>query len=187
MSISNFVALRYLKASGENRYFSWITILSITGLAIGVAALIVVLSVINGFETELRNRFLHANAHVMAYRYPAGMVDPEKWGQLIKKDFKDHVKGTSPFIHYETMIKKGAFMHGVLVRGISPVKREQVQSLKSLVRPQGALDILQQEIDDVEKGLPLTDTPGLIVGTGLLGIMDAKVGDVVESHLSVKQ
>lgn len=179
MSFSNFIALRYLSSSRENRFFSWITFLSITGMAIGVAALIVVLSVINGFEHELRSRFLHANAHIMAYRYPAGMVEPEKWASIIRKDFKDEVKGISPFIHYESMIKHGSIMQGVLVRGISPRKREKVQSLGRLVQPPGALDKLQAEIDLVADGEALPAAPGLILGSGMIKIIDAKIGDTV--------
>ncbi|MBF0442820.1 MAG: FtsX-like permease family protein [Oligoflexales bacterium] len=179
MSISHFIALRYLKSSQENRYFSWITILSTAGLAIGVAALIVVLSVINGFESELRNRFLHANAHIMAYRYPAGMNNPEKWAEMIQNDFKKDVMGISPFIHYETMMKRGSFMHGVLVRGITPAQRERVQSLKKLVNPAGSLNLLQKEMDDAEKGLQPPEIPSLIVGSGLLSIINANVGEVV--------
>lgn len=178
MRFSQLVAFRYLHASRENRYFSWITILSLLGLAIGVAALIVVLSVINGFEYELRNRFLQANAHIMAYRYPAGMVNPDKWAELIMKDkdFKDDVQGISPFVHYETMAKHDAVMQGVLVRGIDPVKREKVQSIANLIEPKGALSILQKEIDDRAKGKPEPEIPSVIIGVGLLEALKAKVG-----------
>jgi lipoprotein-releasing system permease protein len=174
MSLSNFVALRYLQSHGKNRFFSWITFLSISGMAIGVATLIVVISVINGFEVELRNRFLNANAHIMAYRYPAGMSNPEKWEQLFYKDFGAEIRGVAPFIHYETMLKKGSIMQGVLVRGIHPQKRENVQSMKELINPLKSLDLLQKEIDE-----QLPDVPGIIIGKGLLGIIDAKIGDTV--------
>ena len=167
-------------SSRENRFFSWITFLSLSGLAIGVTALIVVLSVINGFEVELRNRFLQANAHIMAYRYPAGMANPEKWMQMIEKDFKKEVRGTSPFIHYETMIKHGSIMQAALIRGISPVQREKVQSLKGLIDPPQALDQLQHEIDESAAGKPEPEVPGVILGAGLLGILNVKVGDVVQ-------
>lgn len=180
MSVSRFIALRYLRTSRENHFFSWISVLSIIGLAIGVAALIVVLSVINGFEVELRNRFLHANAHIMAYRYPAGMANPERWQEIIEHDFKKEVKGTAPFVHYETMLKNKSYMHGVLVRGIAPRQRERVQSLEGLITPPDAINLLQKEIDDVEKGGTLPETPALIVGSGLLGILDAKIGDIVQ-------
>lgn len=179
MSVTHYIALRYLKANQENRFFSWITILSVVGLAIGVAALIVVISVINGFEFELRERFLHANAHVMAYRYPGGMAQPEKWITRIKKDFKDVVKGISPFVHYETMVKKDNFMHGVLVRGISPKKRAFVQNLNKVIMPPSALDSLQQEIDIVASNHPLPTEQHVILGIGLARLLDAKVGDNV--------
>jgi len=177
MSVTTFIAMRYLKSSRENRFFSWITVLSIVGISIGVAALIVVLSVINGFEHELRSRFLHANAHIMAYRYPAGMANPEKWARIIMKDFKNEVKGVAPFIHYETMIKKDGIMQGVLVRGISPRLREDVQSLAPVVFPKESLDKLQQEIDDLTGAKQ--GTPSIIVGSGLVTILNLKVGDDV--------
>lgn len=180
MQISHFLAIRYLKSSAENRFFSWITVLATAGIAIGVAALIVVLSVINGFEYELRKRFLHANAHIMAYRYPAGMKEPEKWGDIIKKDFKGKVKGVSPFIHYETMIKNGSIMHGVLIRGISPKKRERVQSLRDVVSPPESLDQLQEEIIQAMNQSPPPEEPGLILGAGLVKIINTKVGDTVK-------
>src|SRR4051812_10092383 len=116
-SVSSFIALRYMKASRENRFFSWIAILSIAGIAVGVAAMIVVLSVINGFEAELRNRFLAANAHVLAYRYPAGMESPARWAKIIQDDFPKDVSAVSFFVHYVTMARKGPLMQGIMVRG----------------------------------------------------------------------
>ncbi|MFW7380321.1 MAG: FtsX-like permease family protein [Oligoflexus sp.] len=177
MNVTNFISMRYLKSSRENRFFSWITVLSLLGLAIGVAALIVVLSVINGFEHELRKSFLHANAHIMAYRYPAGMSQPERWSKIIQDDFRREVRGISPFIHYETMAKSGSIMHGVLVRGIEPRLREAVQSLDGLIQPTESLQALQKEIDDAKKGQPLPGVPSVILGSGLMSILDLKVGD----------
>ena len=179
MSVSQFIAFRYMKSNGENRAFSWITVLSITGMAIGIAALIVVISVINGFEFELRNRFLQSNAHIMAYRYPAGMTNPEKWEEMFQKDFGEKIRGVSPFVHYETMLKKGGIMQGVLVRGIVPRKREKVQSLKPLVFPLSSLDILQREVDQDVVGDPPPAMPAVVLGKGLLDIINAKVGDTV--------
>jgi lipoprotein-releasing system permease protein len=181
MRFSQLIAFRYLHASRENRYFSWITLLSLLGLAIGVAALIVVLSVVTGFEYELRNRFLHANAHIMAYRYPAGMVNPDKWAAIIMKDkdFKDDIQGISPFVHYETMAKNDNIMQGVLFRGIDPVKREKVQSIASLINPPNALSILQKEIDDKRKGKPEPEIPSIIIGVGLMENLKAKIGGTI--------
>lgn len=179
MSFSRIIAFRYLQSSRSNRFFSWITLLALLGLAIGVAALVVVLSVINGFEYELRNRFLQANAHIMAYRYPAGLENPKRWMEHIRKDFPDDVKGISPFVNYETMIRHEGIMHGVLVRGISPRERDNVQSIRDIVLPSDALDKLQAEIDTTSKGKPEPEVPGVILGTGLLGILNVKVGDTI--------
>jgi lipoprotein-releasing system permease protein len=182
-AFTTFLARRYMQAGRDNRFFSWISVLTIAGVAIGVAAMIVVWSLINGFETELRNRFLAANAHIMAYNFPNGMSNYRKWAEDIKHDFPKEVRGTSPFIHYETMARRESVMHHVLVRGISPKERESVQSLASIVTPASALDILEAEIkaakgDGSEQDLP--KTPAVIVGSGLLSLLEAKVGDIVE-------
>lgn len=176
MKFNRMIVSRYLQSNRENRFFSWITILSILGLAIGVTALIVVLSVINGFESELRRQFLHANAHIMAYRYPQGVAEPEKWIKIIRRDFENDVRGVSPFIHYETMAKSNAIMRAVLVRGISPKLRESVQSAEGLLRPANAADALQKEVESGQ----VSAIPPVIIGNGLKNILDVEVGDVTE-------
>ncbi|MEZ4741198.1 MAG: ABC transporter permease [Bdellovibrionota bacterium] len=176
MSVSTFVAKRYLRSSRENSYISWIATLSIVGIAIGIAAMIVVLSVINGFETELRNRFLAANAHILAYRFPTGITDFVRWEKLIKKDFGQHISGISPFVHQETMLRKDSIMHAVLIKGISPRKRHLVQNVEKIIRPFSALDILQKEEDVALKTGKKPEVPGIIIGIGLLNLVGAQIG-----------
>jgi len=137
--------------------------------------------VINGFEYELRNRFLQANAHIMAYRYPAGMLNPDKLGQKIMKDpdFKDDVQGISPFIHYETMAKNRTILQGVLVRGIDPKKRAKVQDIANLINPPGALGELQKEIDGRKAGKPEPELPSVVIGSGLMETLQAKIGGTI--------
>jgi len=180
MSVSSFIARRYLRTSGEDSYISWIASLSIIGIAIGIAAMIVVLSVINGFETELRNRFLAANAHVLAYRFPAGLKDYDRWETLFKKDFGKEIKGISPFVHHETMVRKHSIMHAMLIKGISPSKRNAVQNVEDIVRPFSALEILQKEEDLARKTGVRPKIPAIIIGNGLLSLLQSKVGDIVE-------
>ncbi len=180
MSVTTFLARRYMQAGRNNRFFSWISVLTIAGVAIGCAAMIVVWSVINGFETELRKRFLAANAHIMAYRFPHGLTNHEKWAANIEKDFGQHIRGVSPFIHYETMARKDSLMHAVLIRGIDPELRDKVQSLSFITAPKGALGILQDEIAAAKAKKPAPALPAAIVGTGLLSLMDARVGDTIE-------
>ncbi len=173
MSVTTFIARRYLKADKENRFLSWISVLSVFGIAIGVAAMIVVLSVINAFEDELRNRFLAANAHVLLYRFPSGLEDYHLWREKISKEFPSiGIKATSPFVYYETMAKKDTFMHGILIRGIIPSYREKVQPLSDLVSPKGALDIIEKDQRSGNK-----DIPPIIIGKGLMNLLDAKIGD----------
>ncbi len=148
--------------------------LSIVGIAIGVAAMIVVLSVINGFEEELRQRFLAANAHVLAYRFPSGIENYASWANKITRDFKDEVKGVSPFVHYETMARGDSSMHSILMRGIHPRQREKVQSLAGLIEPAQALDLLQQEMTQPR------GEPQIIIGKGLLRLLGGKIGGLVQ-------
>lgn len=169
-----------MKASRENRFFSWIAILSIAGIAIGVAAMVVVLSVINGFESELRQRFLAANAHVLAYRFPAGMEAPDRWAEIIQKDFGGDIQGLSQFVHSETMARKGSLMQAIMIRGIVPELREKVQSLATITDPPAALELLQIEINDRKAGKPVPELPSVIVGRGLLRLLDAKIGDNID-------
>lgn len=173
---TNFVAWRYMKADRYNPFFSWISMLTVIGIGISVAAVICVISVFEGFQTELRDRFLHANAHILAYRYPGGMAKPDRWREVLEKDFGNVLTGTAPFIHHETMAKKGSIMHSVLVRGIIPDEREKVQAVGNLVRPVSAMAILQSEVDHPDKPVQY---PSIIAGVGLIKLMDAKIGDLV--------
>jgi len=113
MSISSFIAIRYLSSNRKNLFFSWISILSICGIAIGVATMIVVLSVIDGFQAELRNRFLNANAHVLAYRFPAGMKDPQSWADTIKRDFTTEIEAFS-LVEKEGLMMADYFSEGLI-------------------------------------------------------------------------
>lgn len=187
MAITTFIARRYMQAGRNNRFFSWISFLTISGVTIGVAAMIVVWSVINGFESELRKRFLAANAHVMAYKFPHGLSNYEKWAEDIEKDFGPQIRGISPFIHYETMARKDSLMHAVLIRGVDPLLREKVQSLAEITTPKEALGVIQQEIIDRDLGKPEPEIPSVILGTGLMTLLDTKIGDIIELVQPEKQ
>lgn len=188
MRTAFFIATRYLQSNRENRFFSWITVLSVAGVAIGVAAMTVVLSVINGFEKELKNRFLAANAHVLAFNFPGGLEQPSEWAKKIEGDFGNDLTGLSRFVHYETMARKNSLLHPTLIRGIEPLKRQHVQDLRPLVNPPTALETLEAEITGLSKNPRRTfgksagvdSIAPIILGRGLLSLLDAKVGDVVQ-------
>ncbi len=180
MAVTDFIAVRLLKANRESRFFSFIAILTVLGIVIGIAANIVVRSVINGFETELRNRFLAANAHILAYKYPSGIKNHDKWRAQVADEFGDEITGVSPFVHAESMARKDLLMHAILIKGISPKYRADVQDVTKIIRPLSALDILEQEVETVRAGGSIPEIPSIIVGVGLLSVMDAKVGDIIE-------
>ena len=195
MNVTHFLARRYMQAGRSNSFFSWISVLTIAGVAIGVAAMIVVWSLINGFETEIRKRFLASNAHIMAYKFPYGMIY-DNWAELVEKDFKDDIRGISPFVHYETMARKGSILHAVMIRGIDPEKRERVQSLQNITDPPEALMQLQKEVDSAAKagGTLPSELSGIfgsgilgsgildsvILGSGIMRLLEAQIGDTIE-------
>ena len=176
MSAASLIARRYLLSTGASRYLSWMTVMAILGISIGIAAMIVVLAVINGFETQLRDRFLAANAHVLAFQFPAGISDPDAWTARIERDFGRELTGVSPFVHSETMATKDGLMHNILIRGIHPIRRKTAQDLTPYVRPASGLDELNRSF---LQGVAYKDPKPIIVGVGLLSILQSKVGDTI--------
>ena len=176
MSLSTLISKRYLRNLRQHHFFSWISQLSILGITIGIATMIIVLSVIDGFETELRERFLAANAHILAYHYPNGIEQPVLWEQAIQEDFAQEITGTSPFIHGETLTRSGHQIHSLLIKGIVPKKRQDVQSTRQIIRPLSALAELQKEQEQASS----QSLPGIILGIGLLESLNASVGDTIE-------
>ena len=121
-----FVGLRYLRAKRRTRFVSFITLISLLGIALGVAALIVILSVMNGFEGELRSRLLSMSAHGFVTGSDGRTRD---WRQLV-----DEVKGeqgvavAAPLVELEGMIQSGRDLQAVLIHGIDPEYEQQFAS-----------------------------------------------------------
>tara|TARA_Y100000991_G_C21961591_1_gene344750 strand:+ start:501 stop:1760 length:1260 start_codon:yes stop_codon:yes gene_type:complete len=180
MNFSSKVAVRYLSAARENLFFSWISFLSIIGIAIGIAVMIVVLSVIDGFEEQLQKRFLAANAHILAYKIPKGISHYSAWEEKVLEDFRHDISGISPFLHSDTMGRKGSIIHSILVKGIYPEKRKAVEDISSYIKPSNAIDKLQKEFDLHKESSFIPKEPSVILGIGLATLLDAKIGDVIE-------
>ena len=108
-----FVGLRYLRAKRRTRFVSFITLISLLGIALGVAALIVILSVMNGFEGELRGRLLSMSAHGSVTGASGAIQD---WEQLIDDvSSEPGVTAAAPFVQMEGMIQSGPELYAVLV------------------------------------------------------------------------
>lgn len=119
-----FIGVRYTRARRRNQFISFISLSSIVGVALGVAALIVVLSVMNGFQTEIRDRILGMTSH-------ATVVDPinplTDWRTVVTRlEARDEVLGAAPFVRNQAMLTQSGEVTGALVRGVLPAYEPRV-------------------------------------------------------------
>ena len=137
-----FISWRYFTARRKERFISAICLISILGIALGVMALIVVISVMNGFDKELREKIVGVNPHIYIEKQK-GIDNPQQL--LTTLDNTEHVIGASPFINGQALFKTEESVTGVLVRGIEPSRERGVTKIdKYLVK--GKLDLTDQDI-----------------------------------------
>ncbi len=113
-----FVGLRYLRAKRRTRFVSFITGVSVAGIAVGVAALIVILSVMNGFEAELRDRLLSMSAHGQVSTQSGEVDDWPSLQQTVAGT--EGVIAAAPFVDFEGMIQAGRELRPVIIHGVDP-------------------------------------------------------------------
>ncbi len=118
------------RASRRNGFISFISGVSMLGIALGVAALIIVLSVMNGFQREVRDRMLGVVSHIEIYAAGGGAL-PDVEALRTRVQAHGEVLGTAPFISAQALLARGEDMKGVLVRGIEPALEPQVSDLQS--------------------------------------------------------
>jgi lipoprotein-releasing system permease protein len=162
-----FIARRYLKSRRRENFISFISLISIVGIAIGVAALDFVLSMMNGFETEIRGRIIDTTAHITVYSYAGdGFYD---WQSLANKVSEvPGVVATAPDIFYKSVIGSNQANDGVFVKGIIPEEETKVSRLKDNILA-GSL-----ALDN-----PIDSLPGIIVGRELAATLGVKLKDEV--------
>lgn len=179
MSVSRFISFRYLLSNKKNIAFSWVAILSILGTTIGIATMILVLSVIDGYQSELRERFTAVSSHLVVYSYPHGMDNAERWSKKLIDFTKGEIIATSPFVHYETMGVKDGMMQALLIKGVSPEDRNKIQDFSSMVQPRSATAEIQKEVDNFKKTSQLSPLPSIILGRGVISVLNIKIGDTI--------
>jgi lipoprotein-releasing system permease protein len=123
------IGRRYLRSSRGNRFVSFISTISMVGVAIGVAVLIVVLSVMNGFESELRNRILSLTSHATISAFGAGLPDWRATAQRIENS--PDVLASAPYIEDQALLVAGAKSSGTMVIGVLPEEEEKVAAVGS--------------------------------------------------------
>src|SRR5438552_17746330 len=122
MPYEMFAALRYTRAKRSNRVISFITAVAIVCIVIGVTALITVLSVMNGFERELRVRILGMASHATISAVHGGMEDWQKVAEQARNN--PEVEGVAPYVEGEGMLRADDQLSGTLMRGILPEAEE---------------------------------------------------------------
>lgn len=155
-----FLALRYLRGLKRTQPFvSVIAAISICGVALGVAALLVVLGVMSGFDSDLEEKIIGANPHLIV-QAQGHSNDIE---QIVERALKfPQVKAAAPFLQTQVLLKHGNEAAGILLRGVDPIRELAVTNLSSMVR----------------KGWP-PGTQGLIVGAELAKRLGVSPGDTV--------
>ncbi len=125
-----FVGLRYTRAKRRNHFISFISLTSMLGIMLGVTALITVMSVMNGFHKEIRERILGMASHATIYSWdPAGMPDWREVMSLVATHRR--VVGVAPFIEVQAMLVNGENVSGALVRGVLPEQEPKVSDVLS--------------------------------------------------------
>jgi len=159
-----FVGLRYTRSKRRNHFISFISLFSILGIALGVIVLITVLSVMNGFQKELRERVLGMASHITVTGLEKTISD---WPALVKK-IKKHpdVLGAAPYISGEGLLTHGRFTNGVGVRGILPEREGEVSFVGERMK-------LGKLSDLKPRGF------GIILGRYLARNLAADIGDKV--------
>jgi len=166
MKISSFIAKRHLFSHHRVGYISFISIISTIGLAIGVTALILTISVLNGFETELKNKLVNFDAHVrLRLLYKDSMDSTRTVYQ--KLDSIPAIKTIVPYIKRNVLIRKGQYTDGVMVEGINEKDIKKTLKISDFI-VRGNLKFKTEEGAD-----------GIVIGRKLANYLEADIGDNV--------
>ncbi len=156
-----FIGLRYTRAKRRNHFISFISLTSMLGIALGVTALITVLSVMNGFETELRQRILGMTSHATISSYGEGLTN---WDQLaVIADKHPRVVGSAPYIQKEGMLIHGQQVNGSIIRGVLPDEEPKVSDVTAKMAS-GSIKDLQAGEYRIILGIDLARILGVMIG-----------------------
>lgn len=160
-----FIGLRYTRAKRRNHFISFISLISMLGMALGVAALIVVLSVMNGFTKEIRARILGVAPHLKINSAESDRLG--EWQPVLQGVTRHpQVAGAAPFVTGQGMVSFEQSVHGVMVRGILPEEEGKVVGMADKMKA-GSLQALQ------------TGSFGIVLGSDLARALGVRLGDKV--------
>jgi lipoprotein-releasing system permease protein len=158
------IGTRYLRSAHRRGFVSFVAVISVCGLTLGVATLIVVLSVMNGFERELRSRILAVTAHATLSGLSGSLADWRTLQQRVQR--QSGVLAAVPYVESQAMLANGQVMTGATVRGVLPEEERRATGL--------AQRVIQGSLDDLHDG-----GYGIILGTALARDLNVGVGGTV--------
>jgi lipoprotein-releasing system permease protein len=170
MSFEYFIGGRYLRARKKQAFISLITILSTAGVMVGVMAMIVVIAVMSGFESDLKSRILGGQAHIVVMRHGGPFKD---YARIL--EYLATVKGVeaaSPVIYQQVMIRSAHGVSGAVLRGVDPQTAGQViKTLANINLPHVTTDQSRQHA--------ATPVPGIVLGKELAKNLGVVKGDII--------
>lgn len=170
MSFEYFISQRYLRVKQKEAFISLITLLSITGVAVGVMALIVVIAVISGAETDIRNRILGFQSHIVLMNFGGPISDVRQVIEDVNKI--DGVMASTPFVYSQVMLRSASGVCGVILRGVDPETTGSV--IKSLDKVASQIKAIPGQDENLSNHVR-----GIILGKGLARNLAVVENDVV--------
>jgi lipoprotein-releasing system permease protein len=168
-----FIALRYLKSKKRHRGISFNTVISIGGVAVGVMALLVVLSVMSGFHEDLQKKILGASAHAVVLSYQGGIQDYRPLIEKLKSE--PSIISMSPLAVGQVMVSSGKRAHGVFMRGIEPAAEFKTTDILKHIKEGSIEDLVSASSSRSTK----STAPWIIIGKELSAMLGVFPGDTI--------
>ncbi|MBU1248114.1 MAG: lipoprotein-releasing ABC transporter permease subunit [Proteobacteria bacterium] len=167
MRFESIIATRYLFALRRQSFITLISVFAVCGVALGVASLIVVIGVMNGFSKDLQDKILGVNAHIVVGGVAGAIPQPEKVADIVR-DIKG-VTGVTPFLYAEAMVSvPGGGVKGVALRALDPATADSVLSISK--------DMVSGSVDNLTA---YGDIPGVIIGVQMADRLGVTTGSEV--------
>jgi lipoprotein-releasing system permease protein len=164
-----FIAIRYLRSKKKHKGISFNTAISIGGVAVGVMALLVVLSVMSGFHEDLQKKILGANSHGVVISYRGTIKDYRAIMEKIKTDKR--VVSVAPFVLGQALVSNGKNAHGVLVKGIDLDETAKTTEILNFIK--------FGKLPETSKTEDANGVPWIIIGRELADMLNVFSGDTV--------
>ncbi|MCK4608009.1 MAG: lipoprotein-releasing ABC transporter permease subunit [Gammaproteobacteria bacterium] len=162
--LSLYIGLRYTRAKKRNHFISFISLISMLGIALGIAVLITVLSVMNGFDYEIHNHIFNMTNQVTVTDLSGLTTD---WNQLANKvKTVKEVTGVAPFVSGQGMLSNDGMVQGIMLSGVSPTRESQVSKIQT--------KMVQGKLTNLTSG-----SFGIILGQETADNLHVKIGDKI--------